>query len=147
MIDNPKQQLFEEYFTNPESETFGVNSASMVKAGFAKSYAENITVLRPDWYIRVLGKYRNKRMVDKSIKNLEEVQGISILRKSSDGEMYPDKGLIDSRTKVDTFITERLGKDDGWSTRTEMTGADGKELTITFDTSFNEITPETTDNS
>ena len=49
--------------------------------------------------------------------------------------------LVDSEDErvalqASTFIAETLGKDKGYSKRTEMTGKDGKELKITFDSSF-----------
>lgn len=49
--------------------------------------------------------------------------------------------LIDSEDErvalnASTFIAETLGKDRGYSKRTELTGANGKELKITFDSSF-----------
>lgn len=49
--------------------------------------------------------------------------------------------LIDSEDErvalnASTFIAETLGKDKGYSKRTELTGANGKELKITFDSSF-----------
>ena len=54
---------------------------------------------------------------------------------------YKIETLIDSEDErvalsASTFVAETLGKDKGYSKRTEMTGKDGKELKITFDSSF-----------
>ena len=58
-----------------------------------------------------------------SEKNLDEVQGIEIVNE----EGKPDPQLIEKRTKVDFFILERLNKQK-YSSRTELTGKDGKDL-------------------
>ena len=56
-------------------------------------------------------------------KNLDEVQNLEIF--TDDGKV--DSNILGHRTKVDMFIAERLGKQK-YSTRSELTGADGKDL-------------------
>lgn len=65
--------------------------------------------------------YRHERMLQKAQSNIE------VLQDSEDERV---------NLQANTFVLETLGKDNGFSKRTEMTGKDGKELKITFDNSF-----------
>lgn len=47
--DNRKHRAFIEYWTNPQSETFGNVYQSGLKAGFSKTYSMNIVHLAPKW--------------------------------------------------------------------------------------------------
>lgn len=120
----PQQELFLSYYLNPKSETFSNAYASAKKADYSEEYAQNITGQMPDWLSESISDMRRLR---KAEKNLEEVQNLSIV----DDEGKVDVNLIDKRTKVDLFMAERLGKQK-YSTRNELTGADGKDLIITW---------------
>ena len=117
---NPKQELFLAYYTDPKSETFSNALQSALKAGYAQEYSESITSQLPDWLSESLG---DTRRLKKAEKNLDEVQDIVIV--GEDGKI--DAQLVDKRTKVDMFVLERLNKQK-YSTRSEHTGADGKDL-------------------
>lgn len=136
---NPKQEAFLSYYTNPKSETFGNAVQSALKAGYTENYANNITGLMPEWLFENIG---DMRRLKKAEKNLAEVQDLEIINE----EGRVDVGVLGHRLKVDMFVAERLNKPK-YSTRTELTGKDGKELKITFDNSFNEATQETTGSS
>lgn len=112
----PQQELFLSYYTNPKSETFSNAVQSALKAGYEESYANNITGLMPDWLFENIGDMKRLR---KAEKNLDEVQNIEIYNK--EGKI--DANLVDKRTKVDMFISERLNKNK-YSTKieTEHTG-------------------------
>lgn len=45
----PKQRLTIEYWLDPASETFGNLYKSCLKAGFARTYALNVSNLNPNW--------------------------------------------------------------------------------------------------
>lgn len=47
--DNKKHRAFIEYWTNPQSETFGNVYRSGLAAGFSKTYSMNIVHLAPKW--------------------------------------------------------------------------------------------------
>jgi len=116
----PQQELFLERYTNPKSPTFSNAVQSALLAGYSENYANNITGLMPDWLFENIGDMKRLKRAEK---NLTEVQEIGIVDK--DGKY--DSQLIDKRTKVDMFIAERLDKSK-YSTRTENTGANGKDL-------------------
>lgn len=130
----PQQELFLSEYTNPKSDTFANALQSALKAGYSQEYSESITYQLPDWLSENLGDMKRLR---KAEKNLDEVQNLNIL----DENGKPDAQIIDKRIKVDFFLAERLNKQK-YSTRTEMTGKDGKDLTISFDKSFGEKTDE-----
>ena len=118
----PQQERFLDYYTNPKSETFSVATKSAIKAEYSENYANNITGLMPDWLFENIGDMKRLR---KAEKNLDEVQNLMIY--NDEGKL--DINIVDKRTKVDMFIAERLNKNK-YSTRTEQTGKDGKDLNI-----------------
>lgn len=117
---NPQQELFLKYYLDPKSATFSNGLQSALKAGYAQDYAENIMFVMPDWLAESISDMKRLR---KAEKNLEEVQNLEIF--TDDGKV--DSNIVGHRTKVDMFIAERLGKQK-YSTRNELTGADGKDL-------------------
>lgn len=117
---NPQQELFLKYYLDPKSATFSNGLQSALKAGYAPEYAENILFVMPDWLAESISDMKRLRRTEK---NLDEVQNLEIF--TDDGKV--DSNILGHRTKVDMFIAERLGKQK-YSTRNELTGADGKDL-------------------
>lgn len=99
----PQQELFLSYYTNPKSETFSNAKQSGLKAGYAETYADNITTLLPDWLLENIGSMNRLR---KAERNLDEVQGLEII--TIEGKLIPE--ALRERTKVDIFMAERIGK-------------------------------------
>jgi phage terminase small subunit len=108
---NPQQIAFLNLYNNPKSETFGNAMQSALKAGYAQQYAENITNLMPDWLSENME--RRKRILNKAERNLED------LLDSADDRVKAD---------ITKFAAKTLGKNEGYSERTELTGKDGKDL-------------------
>lgn len=129
-ILTPQQELFLAEYTNPKSENFGNALRSALKAGYSEEYANNITGHMPDWLSENVGDMRRLR---KAEKNLSQVQELNV--ETEDGKVLTD--VLRERTKVDLFLAERLGKHK-YSQRNELTGKDGQELKISFDSSFKE---------
>lgn len=111
---DPRQKLCWEYYADPKSETFGNAYRSALKAGYQDATALRIT--DEEWFT---DKYKSLNMLDKAEKNLNEFLEIE----DKKGERFRVKADI---TK---FVAERVGKAK-YSTRNEMTGAEGKDLTI-----------------
>lgn len=124
----PQRQEFLKLYLDPKSPSFSNALQSGLKAGFSQEYSESITYQMPDWLAEALGNSRNSKRLEKSISNLEEIQELSI--KNEEGKIIPE--ILKERTKVDMFITERLGKEEGFSTRTELTGRKGEDLIKTI---------------
>lgn len=110
---NPQQTEFIAYYLDPNSETYANALQSALKAKYSQEYAESITYQMPDWLSESLGQ--QGRLLLKAEKRLE---------KTLDGE---NDQLAHDASK---FIAETIGKKKGYSKRTEITGENGKDLTI-----------------
>lgn len=118
---DPRQKLCWELYINPRSETFGNGLQSAIKAGYEPDYANQITTVT--WF---KDKVRRLNMLGKGEKVLDE---------TLDYEVRNEEGRIDSaiaRVKLDAakVVVTTLGKDEGYSTRNEVTGANGESLQI-----------------
>jgi len=109
---DPRQKLCWELYVNPKSETFGNAMQSAIKAGYEESTANQITV--EPWF---LGRLRRLNMLGKAEKVLDE---------ALEGK---DLKLAQDTAK---FVAKTLGKGEGYSERTELTGKDGEPLEITW---------------
>lgn len=121
----PKQIEFLKYYNDPTSETFSNALQSALKAGFSQNYAENITVAMPNWLEENVG--RRKRMFYKAERRIDS--------------------LIDSKNEkialgASALVVKTLGKEEGYSERTELTGKDGKDLGVVVLPPKNESTLE-----
>lgn len=116
---DPRQKLCWDFYIDPKSETFGNGTQSAIKAGYEPDYADQITTV--PWF---KGKVRKLNMLNKAEENLQEVQDLRI--KDDTGRVLTD--VLRERNKVDTFVAATLGKNEGYSTRHEVTGADGEKL-------------------
>lgn len=108
---DPRQTLFLTYYLDPKSDTFSNAYQSAVKAGYSEEYSLNITALMPDWLSESIG--RRKRMLAKAEERLEHHL-----------ESEDEKISLDASK----FVAKTLGKNEGYSERTELTGRDGKDL-------------------
>lgn len=115
MADSLRQQRCWAFYVNPESETFANAYQSARKAGYEAQYSEVIT-LQP-WFKAQLARLN---LLEKAEKKLEEALDLPV--KTGDGTT--DKGVID----VAKFVASTQGKHVGYSTRQELTGADGAPL-------------------
>lgn len=129
-VMDPRQSLCWSLYTDPKSKTFGNANQSALKAGFSKGYSDQITT-RP-WFQT---KVRRIGMLDKAEKVLEECleMPVSIEKLEGRGEdaelvVKTDPALIKIKQDTAKFIAERVGKNEGYSTRTELTGAEGEAL-------------------
>lgn len=116
---DPRQLACWGFYINPKSETFGNATQSAIKAGYEEATANQITTF--DWFI---GKRRRLNMLSKAEKVLDE---------TLDYKAVSEEGKVDAaigRLKLDAakVIATTLGKDEGYSTRQELTGKDGAEL-------------------
>lgn len=118
-VMDPRQKLCWESYINPKSETFGNGMQSAIKAGYEPLYANQITTT--DWFKE---KLRRLNMLGKAEKVLDRTLDYEPM--SEEGKI--DVALVRVQTDVAKHITATLGKDEGYSTRTEQTGKDGKDL-------------------
>lgn len=118
LID-PRQKTCWEFYINPKSETFANACQSAIRAGYTDTTALHITT--EQWFIE---KLRRLNLLSKGEKVLDETLEYNV----RDEEGKIDAGLARVKLEAAKHVTSTLGKNDGYSTRNELTGADGKEL-------------------
>lgn len=130
---DPRALACWEYYTDPKSETFGNATRSGIKAGYYDEYSEHIT--QAQWFCV---KLRRLNMLSKAEKVLDDYLEMDDFDEIKVGKTkIKKKNPALAKIKQDTakFLAERIGKAEGYSTRQELTGANGKELKITWENS------------
>lgn len=130
---DPRQKLCWDLYVNPKSATFGDAKNSALKAGYEETTADQITVA--EWF---LGKTRRMNLLGKAEKVLEQMldMPVEIIEYDKNGEedeepqsyLTTDPALVKIKQDTAKFVAERQGKDVGYSTRSEITGANGQNL-------------------
>ena len=117
---NPKQDLFLSYYLDPKSETWGNALQSALKAGYSDEYAKNMTGQMPSWLSESI---KDTSLLQTALNNLNEFLNNT------------DERVQNIRWDATKTVLKGLAKNK-FSERTELTGKDGKELKISFDSSF-----------
>lgn len=116
---SPQQKICWDGYSNPKSKTFGNATQSALAAGYAMNTARIIT--RYDWFkhrlirLNLLGKA--EKVLDKTL---------SMETQDSKGREQAD--LLRIQNDSAKFIAKTLGKDEGYSERNEVTGANGNPI-------------------
>lgn len=113
---DPKQLLFLTNYLDPKSDTFSNCFKSGVKAGYSEEYSRNLLSLMPVWLSTSIDRVK---LLDKAERNLNRALDIPI----------EDEKIGERALKASIFVAKGLGKDI-YSERTELTGKEGKDLTI-----------------
>lgn len=119
---DPREQIMWDIYVAKLSK--GIENAyeSAVEAGYSEDSARNITMR--DWFKERLGKLKRKEMLSKAERNLDKTLDLITLNK----EGLEDPQLLKIKVDVSKTIVSTLGKDEGYSTRSELTGKDGNDL-------------------
>lgn len=132
---DPRQQDCWNYFIDRKGTTYGNALRSALKAGYSDGASRQITVAK--WWI---DKCRRMNLMSKAEKVLDEDLEIDsvvpvigmfgpILDKKTKKPLKKiDADLRKIRQSAATFVTSRLGKNEGYSSRQELTGPDGADL-------------------
>jgi hypothetical protein len=118
---DPRQKKCWELYINPKSKTFGNAMQSALEAGYEPATANQITTF--DWFI---GKRRRLNMLEKAEKVLEKA--LDYKTEEDDGKIKVD--LLRVQTDVAKTVVTTLGKNEGYSTRNEVTGKDGEAIQL-----------------
>ena len=102
----------------------GIENAyeSAIEAGYEEATSRQITVR--SWFIERKSKLKRKEMLSKAERNLDKTLDLITLNK----EGLEDPQLLKIKVDVSKTIVSTLGKDEGYSTRSELTGKDGNDL-------------------
>lgn len=94
------------------------------KAGYEEATCKQITVR--SWFIERKDKLRRKGMLSKAEQVLEKT--LNYETENEEGKV--DVPLLRVQTDVAKTVVQTLGKDEGYSSRSELTGKDGKDLPV-----------------
>jgi endo-1,4-beta-mannosidase len=129
-IFDPRQKLCWDIYINPKSKTFGNAYQSAVEVGYTESSAARITT--EAWFAE---KLRRLNMLGKAEKVLDEMleMPVDIQKVEGYGEdkelvIKTEPALVKIKQDTAKFIADRLGKDEGYSQRTELTAKGGDRL-------------------
>lgn len=118
-ILDPRQKLCWEFYTKPGSETFGNATQSAIKAGYTEETANVITLT--DWFSGRLWRLNATFTGEKTAKELLEIDLMN-------GGDKVDVGIARIKADLAKFLMQTQGKNEGYSSRTELSGPDGKDL-------------------
>lgn len=97
---------------------------SAIEAKYGHDSARNITTR--NWFKERLGKLRRKDMLSKAERNLDKVLDTSYV--NEEGKISSDVMRI--VVDVSKTVVTTLGKDDGYSSRSELTGKNGEKILV-----------------
>lgn len=119
---DPREQIMWDIYVNKLAKGTENAYESAIEAGYAKDTARNITT--NDWFKERIGKLRRKDMLSKAEKVLDKT--LDMITVNSEGNENP--ALLRIQTDVAKTVVTTLGKDEGYSTRSELTGKDGEPI-------------------
>jgi hypothetical protein len=121
---DPREQIMWDIYV--ENLSKGIDNAyeASMKAGYTVSSAKNITLT--GWFKERKAKLRRKEMLSKSEMVLNDTLDMDTTNK--EGAIDPQLHKI--KVDVAKTLVTTLGKDDGYSTRSELTGKNGEEFTV-----------------
>lgn len=131
---DPRQRMCWDYYVNPKSETFGNAYQSAIRVGYTEGTAGKITTEL--WFVE---RVRRLNLLSKAEKVLDDSLGMDILEpvvtmigilKDKKGKVIKrvNSNILRVKADVAKFVASTQGKNDGYSTRVEQTGANGEPL-------------------
>ncbi len=130
-VDGKRQKCWDLYIKSWRAGVPNARQAAL-DAGFAYNTAVNIT--NQDWFKKKKDKLRRSKMMSKAESNLSRILNmkydkIKILDDGTEEEVI-DKDLLRVVYDASKTIVTTLGKDEGYSTKTEVTGKMDSEIKI-----------------
>ena len=123
---DPREQICWDNYIKSLAGGKGNAYQSALDARYSEDHARNITL--QGWFKERLSKLKRRDMLSKAERNLDKV--LDTKYEDAEGKLIPDVMRI--VVDVSKNIASTLGKDEGYSTRTEQTGKDGADLNITL---------------
>lgn len=143
---DPREQVCWDFYIETVQKGLPNAYESAIKAQYAEDTARNITL--NGWFKDRISKLKRKDMLSKAERNLDKVLDMVTL----DDKGKEDANLLRIQVDVSKTVVTTLGKDEGYSTRNELTGKEGQTLQIVIPASvaetfnLNESNTETRDN-
>lgn len=120
--DVREQKMWDFYVKGITNSTENAYQAA-IDAGYSEDHARNITL--QGWFKERKDKLRRREMLSKAERNLDNI--LDIKYRDDEGKVISD--VLRIVTDVSKSVTSTLGKDQGYSSRQEITGKDGKDIT------------------
>ncbi len=114
-----RQMDFWDKYLKPSSKTYGNALASALAAKYSESFSNNITSQK--WFKKKILRMNLLNRAEKVIKK-------TLTMKTMDDEGKEQADLLRIQVDAAKHVTKTLGKDEGWSDRTEITGKDGSQI-------------------
>ncbi len=116
---DPRVAVFKAHYTNPTSDTFMNVLQSALRAGYSQEYSESLGYNNPKWF--------DELMQDADVQRARILKAAENALEKAVNYDDNDKDRAKMKLQAASFVAERLGRD-RYSTRTELTGADGRRL-------------------
>lgn len=116
---DPRQKNCWRFYTDPKSPTFANGKGSAIRAGYSEYYASAIT--QKGWFKNYKRRYNLLQKAERAMD-----KALDLDTRDEEGQEQAD--LLRVQTDVAKFVAKTLGKDEGYSERTEMTGANGEAI-------------------
>jgi len=123
---DPREQIMWDIYVTKMAK--GIENAyeAAIEAGYEPTTAKNVTLT--GWYKERKAKLKRKEMFSKAERNLDNVLDLDTIDEK--GNISPQ--LLKIKTDVSTIIVKSLGKEEGYTDRTEHTGKNGESLSISI---------------
>lgn len=119
-LPDPRQQICWDFYVESVSKGFPNATESAIKAGYEPSTAKDIT--SAGWFLARKEQLKRRGMYSKAERNLDKILDIDY---EEDGKIRSD--VLRVVADVSKSIVTTLGKDDGYSTKTETDLTSGGE--------------------
>lgn len=113
---DPREQICWDLYVNSITKGQANATKAAIKAGYSKDHSRNITL--QGWFKERLSKLKRREMLSKAERNLDKIMDLPLEDKAN---------VVLDASK---FIAKTLGKDEGYSDRSELTGKDGKDISL-----------------
>ena len=124
VTSDPREQIMWDIYTAKLAKGEENAYKSAKEAGYEEATSRQITIR--SWFIARKAKLKRKDMLSKAERNLDKVLDFEM--QDTDGKINtPVANLV---VDVSKTIVKTLGKDEGYSDRTEHTGKDGNAIEI-----------------
>lgn len=120
IIFDIRQKKCWEFYINPKSDSYGNAKESAIKAGYTVSSA--LQIKSTDWFKT---RMRRLNLLSRAEKVLKKTLDMVTFDEST-GKEQAD--LLRVQNDAAKFVAKTLGKDEGYSERTEVTGKDGDQI-------------------
>lgn len=107
---DPRRQTFAAAFYDPTSETYAQLVPSGLKAGFTKTYSQNLTNVKPMWLLKIMEKMDLIDSVKRNIKKHLDLKTSTtkINKKTNEIEIKEDAKLLKIQGDMTMFVAEKL---------------------------------------